>query len=53
MSYWEKHFPKIRRKDKINVKMPYVKKPQARNGNLVQTKKSGPRMNYEWTGKTI
>ena len=28
------------------------KKPQARNGNLVQTK-NRPRMNYEWIGKTI
>ena len=37
--------------NKINVKMPYVnKKPPARNGNLVKTKKV-PRMSSEWIGK--
>ena len=29
------------------------KKPLARNGYLVQTKKTRPRMNYGWIGKTI
>ena len=28
------------------------KKPLTRNGNLVQ-KKTSPRMNYEWIGRTI
>ena len=58
MSELEKPFPiksdqKSLKKLKINVKMPYVnKKPLARKRNLVQTK-TGPRMNYEWIGKTI
>ena len=29
------------------------KKPLARDGNLVQRKKTRPRMNNEWIGKTI
>ena len=40
-------------RNEINVKMPSVnKKPLARNGNLVKTKKTRPRMHYEWIGKT-
>ena len=41
---------KLDRKKNRNVKTPHVKKPLARNGNLVQTR---PRTNYEWIGKTI
>ena len=34
--------------------MPHVnKKPLPRKGNLVQNKKTRPRMNYELIGKTI
>ena len=44
---------KWHKRAKIKVRMPHVnKKPLARNGNLVQTE-SRPRMNYEWTGKTL
>ena len=42
------------KKQKINIKMPHNdKKPQARNGNFVETKNTRSRMNYEWNGKTI
>ena len=33
--------------------MPHVnKKPLAKKGNLVQSRKTKPRMNYEWIEKT-
>ena len=31
---------------------PLNQKPLTTNGKLVQTKKTRPRMNYEWIGKT-
>ena len=52
----EKTISKIisnKKKQKIKVKMPHVnKKPLARKGNLVQSKKPRPRMYYEWIGTT-
>ena len=41
----------FKKNQKINVKMRHVNK-KPRNGHLVETKKTRPRMNYGWIGKT-
>ena len=44
---------KVEKKQKLIVKMPHVNKTKntSRKSNLIQTKTTSPRMNYEWIGK--